>query len=97
MRGPSVSTVAKDSALASEAWGGERWRAMLILTLLPLAGNVPGALDVYNIEWRILDRLAESRSGLRRLYWKWEAAKMRREGRDYVVKDGDVILFRFNV
>jgi ribosome-binding ATPase YchF (GTP1/OBG family) len=26
-----------------------------------------------------------------------EAAKMRREGRDYVVKDGDVILFRFNV
>ena len=26
-----------------------------------------------------------------------EAAKMRREGRDYVVRDGDVILFRFNV
>jgi GTP-binding protein YchF len=26
-----------------------------------------------------------------------EAAKMRREGRDYIVKDGDVILFRFNV
>jgi GTP-binding protein YchF len=26
-----------------------------------------------------------------------EAAKMRREGRDYVVEDGDVILFRFNV
>ena len=26
-----------------------------------------------------------------------EAARMRREGRDYVVRDGDVILFRFNV
>ena len=26
-----------------------------------------------------------------------EAAKMRREGRDYIVRDGDVILFRFNV
>ena len=26
-----------------------------------------------------------------------EAAKMRKEGRDYVVHDGDVILFRFNV
>ncbi len=26
-----------------------------------------------------------------------EAAKMRREGRDYLVRDGDVILFRFNV
>ena len=26
-----------------------------------------------------------------------EAGKMRAEGRDYVVKDGDVILFRFNV
>jgi ribosome-binding ATPase len=26
-----------------------------------------------------------------------EAAKMRKEGRDYIVKDGDVILFRFNV
>ena len=26
-----------------------------------------------------------------------EAGKMRQEGRDYVVKDGDVILFRFNV
>ena len=26
-----------------------------------------------------------------------EAAKMRKEGRDYSVKDGDVILFRFNV
>ena len=26
-----------------------------------------------------------------------ESAKMRKEGRDYVVKDGDVILFRFNV
>ena len=26
-----------------------------------------------------------------------EAGKMRQEGRDYAVKDGDVILFRFNV
>ena len=26
-----------------------------------------------------------------------EAAKLRKEGRDYIVKDGDVILFRFNV
>ena len=26
-----------------------------------------------------------------------EAAKMRREGRDYIVREGDVILFRFNV
>ena len=26
-----------------------------------------------------------------------EAAKMRKEGRDYIIKDGDVILFRFNV
>jgi len=26
-----------------------------------------------------------------------EAGKMRQEGRDYVVKDGDIILFRFNV
>jgi ribosome-binding ATPase YchF (GTP1/OBG family) len=26
-----------------------------------------------------------------------EAGKMRQEGREYVVKDGDVILFRFNV
>jgi len=26
-----------------------------------------------------------------------EAAKMRKEGRGYIVKDGDVILFRFNV
>ena len=26
-----------------------------------------------------------------------EAAKMRREGRDYILRDGDVILFRFNV
>ena len=26
-----------------------------------------------------------------------EAGKMRSEGKDYVVKDGDVILFRFNV
>jgi ribosome-binding ATPase YchF (GTP1/OBG family) len=26
-----------------------------------------------------------------------EAGKMRLEGRDYVVRDGDVIYFRFNV
>ena len=26
-----------------------------------------------------------------------EAGKMRQEGKDYVVRDGDVILFRFNV
>ena len=26
-----------------------------------------------------------------------EAGKMRQEGRDYAVRDGDVILFRFNV
>ena len=26
-----------------------------------------------------------------------DAGKMRSEGKDYVVKDGDVILFRFNV
>jgi ribosome-binding ATPase YchF (GTP1/OBG family) len=26
-----------------------------------------------------------------------EAGKLRQEGRDYLVKDGDVILFRFNV
>jgi ribosome-binding ATPase YchF (GTP1/OBG family) len=26
-----------------------------------------------------------------------DAGKMRQEGKDYVVKDGDVILFRFNV
>ena len=25
------------------------------------------------------------------------AAKMRKEGRDYIIKDGDIILFRFNV
>ena len=26
-----------------------------------------------------------------------EAGRMRQEGRDYTVKDGDVVLFRFNV
>jgi len=26
-----------------------------------------------------------------------DAGKMRQEGRDYVVQDGDVILYRFNV
>jgi ribosome-binding ATPase YchF (GTP1/OBG family) len=26
-----------------------------------------------------------------------EAGRMRQEGRDYIVHDGDVILFRFNV
>ena len=26
-----------------------------------------------------------------------EAGKMRQEGRDYLVKDGDIFLFRFNV
>lgn len=26
-----------------------------------------------------------------------EAGRLRQEGRDYIVKDGDVILFRFNV
>ena len=26
-----------------------------------------------------------------------EAGKLRQEGRDYIVKDGDVMLFRFNV
>ena len=26
-----------------------------------------------------------------------DAGKMRQEGRDYIVKDGDVVLFRFNV
>mgnify|MGYP003726649885 CR=1 FL=1 len=26
-----------------------------------------------------------------------EAGKMRAEGRDYIVKEGDVLLFRFNV
>jgi ribosome-binding ATPase len=26
-----------------------------------------------------------------------DAGKMRQEGRDYIVQDGDVILFRFNV
>jgi ribosome-binding ATPase YchF (GTP1/OBG family) len=26
-----------------------------------------------------------------------DAGKMRQEGKDYVVKDGDVLLFRFNV
>ncbi len=26
-----------------------------------------------------------------------EAGKMRSEGKDYVVQDGDVLLFRFNV
>jgi ribosome-binding ATPase YchF (GTP1/OBG family) len=26
-----------------------------------------------------------------------EAGKLRVEGRDYVVKDGDILLFRFNV
>lgn len=51
-----------------------------------VAPRVPGALDDYNIEWRILDRLAGSRSGLRRLYWKWEAAKMRRAERALLLK-----------
>jgi glycosyltransferase involved in cell wall biosynthesis len=31
------------------------------------------------VEWRILDRLSATRSGLRRLYWAREAAKLRRE------------------
>jgi len=43
--------------------------------------GVPTALDNYNVESLILERLAATRSGPKRLYWRAEAAKLRRAER----------------
>lgn len=40
--------------------------------------TVPTLLDDYNVEWKILDRLSELKAGLKRLYWRREALKLRR-------------------
>jgi glycosyltransferase involved in cell wall biosynthesis len=46
--------------------------------LAAVAPGVPTAVDNYNVESRILGRLAETRAGLKRAYWLREAAKLRR-------------------
>lgn len=43
-----------------------------------LPAGVPTAVDNYNVEHRILARMAETRTGPKRLYWTWEAFKLRR-------------------
>jgi polysaccharide biosynthesis protein PslH len=52
--------------------------------------GVPTALDNYNVESRILERLAGTRSGLKRWYWLWEARKLARSERRLLEKAGTV-------
>ncbi len=39
--------------------------------------TIPTILDDYNVEWKILDRLAGLKGGLKRHYWRHEARKLR--------------------
>ncbi len=52
--------------------------------------GTPTALDNYNVESRILERLAETRTGIKRLYWHFEAAKLRRTERRLMERAGTV-------
>jgi ribosome-binding ATPase YchF (GTP1/OBG family) len=49
-----------------------------------------GFIRAETISYEDYDRLGSEKAAR-------EAGKLRAEGKDYVVKDGDVILFRFNV
>lgn len=55
-----------------------------------LPPNVPAALDNYNVESRVLARLAETRSGFKRAFWSWEAAKLQRAERRLLASSGTV-------
>ncbi len=52
--------------------------------------GIPTALDNYNVESRILERLAATRSGLRRRFWLAEAWKLRRWERRLMERSGTV-------
>lgn len=58
--------------------------------LSEVPAGVPTALDNYNVESRILSRMAETRPGLKRFFWLGEAAKLRRTERRLMERAGTV-------
>jgi polysaccharide biosynthesis protein PslH len=56
-----------------------------------IPASIPRVLDDFNVEWRVLDRLADTKEGLRRAYWKREAAKLRDEEARLLRAAGQVI------
>jgi glycosyltransferase involved in cell wall biosynthesis len=58
------------------------------LTAVPR--EVPVALDNYNVESRVLARLADTRSGPKRAFWRWEATKLERVERRLLASSGTV-------
>jgi glycosyltransferase involved in cell wall biosynthesis len=51
----------------------------------------PRLLDNYNVEWLILDRMADTRPPSRRWFWKLEARKLRRAERE-LIRAADVTI-----
>jgi len=52
--------------------------------------GMPVALDNYNIESRVLERLADTRAGLKQRFWRHEATKLRRAERQLLTRSGTV-------
>lgn len=59
--------------------------------LSPRVTGCPVLLDDFNVEWRVLQRLAALKSGPRRIYWTWEAEKLRR-CESGLLRSADVVL-----
>lgn len=52
--------------------------------------GTPVALDNYNIESRVLERLADTREGLKQRFWRYEASKLRRAEQRLLGRSGTV-------
>ena len=48
-------------------------------------GIIFGALNEQSIAWKVAEKAVQ------------EAGKLRLEGKEYLMQDGDIVLFRFNV
>jgi len=53
--------------------------------------GVPTILDNYNVEWLILDRMAQTRPPQKRWFWQLEARKLRRSEGEFLRRAGRVI------
>jgi polysaccharide biosynthesis protein PslH len=56
-----------------------------------IPAGVPKVLDDFNVEWSILGRLSETRTGLKRLYWAREAGKLKQSERE-LIRRADVVI-----
>ncbi len=87
-RSPAMATMVAERAANADAVLAVGLQMGQYLRQVP--ARTPTALDNYNVESRILSRMAATRPGPKRAYWLVEAAKLRRAERRVLRRAGTV-------